>query len=82
MRPKAISTRRLLATLSPGAVMLPPLRARREDIPPLIDRFWREIKASQRTLAALHASAASTALSSAYWPGNLDHLHNVMPIWR
>ena len=31
----------LLAQLSAGAVMLPPLRARREDIPPLIERYWR-----------------------------------------
>src|SRR5204863_220664 len=30
----------LLAALSTGAVLLPPLRARREDIPPLIERFW------------------------------------------
>jgi DNA-binding NtrC family response regulator len=67
----------LLASLSVGTVMLPPLRERREDIPALIDRFWREITASQRTLATLHPSAV-TALSAAYWPGNLDHLHNVM----
>ena len=67
----------LLASLSAGAVMLPPLRQRREDLPALIDRFWRDITASQRTVGKLHA-AAVTALSAAYWPGNLDHLHNVM----
>jgi len=67
----------LLATLSVGTVMLPPLRERRDDIPAMIDRFWREITASQRTLATLHPTAV-TALSAAYWPGNLDHLHNVM----
>jgi DNA-binding NtrC family response regulator len=67
----------LLSTLSSGAVMLPPLRARRDDMPALIARFWREITASQRTLGTLQASAAS-ALAGAYWPGNLDHLHNVM----
>jgi two-component system nitrogen regulation response regulator NtrX len=58
-------------------VMLPPLRQRREDLPALIDRFWRDITASQRTVGRLH-SAAVSALSAAYWPGNLDHLHNVM----
>jgi DNA-binding NtrC family response regulator len=67
----------LLAVLSAGAVMLPPLRERREDIPALVERFWREISASQRTQATLH-SGAITALAAAYWPGNLDHLHSVI----
>jgi two-component system, NtrC family, nitrogen regulation response regulator NtrX len=67
----------LLTSLSAGAVMLPPLRQRREDIPALVDRFWREITASQRTVATLHASAV-VALSQAYWPGNMEHLHNVI----
>jgi DNA-binding NtrC family response regulator len=67
----------LLSVLSAGAVMLPPLRVRRDDLPALISRFWREITASQRTLATLQGSAVS-ALAAAYWPGNLDHLHNVI----
>ena len=70
----------LLAQLSPGAVMLPPLRTRREDIPPLIERFWREANkgaASPPLLSAL-PPAALTALSNAYWPGNMDHLAGVV----
>jgi len=67
----------LLAALSVGAVMLPPLRERREDIPALTERYWREISASQRTQASLH-DGAITALAAAYWPGNLDHLHSVL----
>jgi len=67
----------LLAALSVGAVMLPPLRERREDIPALAERYWREISASQRTQATLH-DGAITALAAAYWPGNLDHLHSVL----
>ena len=67
----------LLASLSAGAVMLPPLRQRRDDLPALIDRYWREITASQRTTATMHPTGVA-ALAAAYWPGNLDHLHNVI----
>ena len=70
----------LLSQLSSGAVMLPPLRSRRDDIPALIERFWRATVADERVtplLAAL-SPAALTALSNAYWPGNLDHLQSVV----
>jgi len=75
----------LLSVLSGGAVLLPPLRARREDIPALIERFWHEIAArernSQQTAARSIATlqpAAMGALAGAYWPGNLDHLQSVV----
>ena len=75
----------LLSALSAGAVLLPPLRSRREDIPALIDRFWAEVAvqersaqpASMRLVAALQP-AALAALTGAYWPGNLDHLQSVI----
>ncbi len=70
----------LLAQLSAGAVMLPPLRARREDIPPLIERFWREATRgdpSAPLLAALPPPALAM-LTNAYWPGNLDHLASIV----
>src|SRR5580765_2164304 len=75
----------LLAALSAGAVLLPPLRSRREDIPALIDRYWAEVAAQERTaqqasarVNALLQPAALTALTGAYWPGNLDHLQSVV----
>ncbi len=75
----------LLSALSIGAVMLPPLRARREDIPALIERYWGEVNATQqgaqqpvsRSIASLTPAAMST-LAGAYWPGNLDHLQSVV----
>ena len=70
----------LLSQLSSGALVLPPLRARRDDIPALIERFWRAAGADERAaplLASLSPSAL-TALSNAYWPGNLDHLQSVV----
>jgi len=70
----------LLSQLSAGAVVLPPLRARRDDIPALIERFWHAGGAEERAtplLAAL-SPAALTILSNAYWPGNLDHLQSIV----
>jgi DNA-binding NtrC family response regulator len=75
----------LLSALAVGAVMLPPLRMRRDDVPALIERFWREVTTespatppmSARPFAALSANAL-TALTNAYWPGNLDHLQSVV----
>jgi len=76
----------LLSALASGAVLLPPLRARREDVHALIDRFWRA--AANEWRAALPAHAAKPAampeppalnvLAGASWPGNLDHLQNVI----
>ncbi|HVO89800.1 MAG TPA: response regulator [Casimicrobiaceae bacterium] len=70
----------LLSQLSAGAVLLPPLRSRREDIPPLIERFWRTCAPADAGASLLSAltPAALTALSNAYWPGNLDHLAAVV----
>ena len=70
----------LLSQLSTGAIVLPPLRSRRDDIPALIERFWRASGAEERAapLLASLSPAALTALSNAYWPGNLDHLQNVV----
>ncbi|MEP7276321.1 MAG: response regulator [Betaproteobacteria bacterium] len=70
----------LLAQLAAGALMLPPLRARREDIAPLIERYWRATPAGERAPALLSAlqPTALTALTNAHWPGNLDHLANVV----
>jgi DNA-binding NtrC family response regulator len=70
----------LLSQLSAGAVMLPPLRARRDDIPPLIERFWREATRgdpSAPLLAALPPPALAV-LTNAHWPGNLDHLASIV----
>ncbi len=75
----------LLSALAVGAVLLPPLRVRREDIPALIDRFWRDAiaePASTPGAAALSPEmlqpSVLATLINAYWPGNLDHLQSVI----
>jgi DNA-binding NtrC family response regulator len=69
----------LLAQLAQGAVILPPLRQRRDDIPALIERLWRDTPAGDggTVLSTLSPSALS-ALQGAHWPGNLDHLAGVV----
>ena len=66
-------------------MLLPPLRARREDIPALIERFWHDVAAQERNaqhpaprgFATLQPTALNM-LAGAYWPGNLDHLQSVV----
>ena len=67
----------LLSALSAGAVMLPPLRARREDIPPLIEKLWRAGGGDAPLLGTLQPSTLAT-LANARWPGNLDQLSSVV----
>ena len=59
--PRASSTRRCCRSCRSGAVMLPPLRTRREDIPPLIERFWREATRGRSAGAAARRAAARRA---------------------
>jgi DNA-binding NtrC family response regulator len=73
----------LLSSLVAGAVVLPPLRDRREDLPALIDRFWRTAASERRPGQSAPPPAVPDAatvglLAAASWPGNLDHLQNVV----
>ncbi|MBS0319538.1 MAG: sigma-54-dependent Fis family transcriptional regulator [Proteobacteria bacterium] len=70
----------LLAQLAAGSVMMPPLRTRREDIAPLIERFWREATKADPSAPLLGTlpPPALAALTNAHWPGNLDHLASVV----
>jgi DNA-binding NtrC family response regulator len=71
----------LLSQLSAGVLMLPPLRDHRDDIPLLIEKMWGEMRdrhAANGSLLSALPPAVLTALSEAYWPGNLEHLTNVL----
>lgn len=58
-------------------IILPPLRERREDIPPLIEHFLDNLRTQGRPVANL--SAAALALLVAFdWPGNIRQLRNVL----
>ncbi len=65
----------LFYRLSVIPLHLPPLRDRREDIPPLVDHFLRKLAAP----TAVHFSPAALALLQSYgWPGNIRELQNVV----
>jgi two-component system NtrC family response regulator/two-component system response regulator AtoC len=51
-------------------VVIPPLRERPEDIPPLVDHFTRQLPNQKR-----FTPAALAALSDYDWPGNVRELH-------
>jgi two-component system response regulator HydG len=59
-------------------IELPPLRARREDIPLLIDHFLKEFtRAHGKDVKGLTA-AARKVLGAAPWPGNVRQLRNTI----
>jgi DNA-binding NtrC family response regulator len=67
----------LLYRLSVINMELPPLRERREDIPPLVDHFLHKVntKLGRKVIAAPETLAW---LSSLNWPGNVRELENAV----
>src|SRR4051794_11441517 len=58
------------------SVSLPPLRARREDIPLLLDFFLKEFTATHGKTVNAISPAARKALMAFSWPGNVRELRN------
>jgi transcriptional regulator with PAS, ATPase and Fis domain len=69
--------RDLLYRLEVIRIVVPPLRARTEDIPVLAAHFWREATARVESRCTL-APATLAALARYDWPGNVRELQNVM----
>ncbi len=67
----------LLYRLDVLRIVVAPLRERREDIPVLVEHFWRESTARIGSRATL-AAAAIAALARYDWPGNVRELQNVL----
>ena len=67
----------LLYRLDVIRIVIPPLRERREDIAPLIERFWREAIERVGSRAALGVATVA-ALARYDWPGNVRELQNVL----
>jgi transcriptional regulator with PAS, ATPase and Fis domain len=59
-------------------VLVPPLRARREDILPLAEHFLRQQAALYQEPLCMLAEAAAAALAAYDWPGNARELSNAI----
>ena len=61
-----------------GAIRLPPLRQRREDIPALVQRFVDQSNRENGTTIERVAPDAMRKLMNHAWPGNVRELRNVV----
>jgi len=59
-------------------ILVPPLRERREDIPPLVKHFVRRFSERQRKVIEHVPDAVFDALRTHAWPGNIRELQNVI----
>jgi DNA-binding NtrC family response regulator len=59
-------------------IVLPPLRERREDIPPLIEHFARQVCAQNGWKEVTFNAVAIARLQEYPWPGNIRELRNTV----
>jgi DNA-binding NtrC family response regulator len=57
---------------------IPPLRERREDIPLLVEQFWRKLQAKYGRPGPEMNPETISALEQAPWPGNVRQLRNTI----
>ncbi len=67
----------LLYRLDVIRIALPALRDRTEDVPLLVEHFWRDATARIGSRATLSASTIA-ALARYHWPGNIRELQNIL----
>ena len=59
-------------------IVVPPLRERREDIPALVNHFFAQYAAMNRSSITTITPAAMKALTEHSWPGNVRELENIL----
>jgi transcriptional regulator with PAS, ATPase and Fis domain len=59
-------------------LVVPPLRERREDVPPLIERFLKRFTSESGSLVRGLAPETIETLTAYNWPGNVRELENVI----
>jgi DNA-binding NtrC family response regulator len=75
---RGLFRRDLYFRLSVARVEIPPLRARKDDIPYLLDYFVGAFQAEQPLRFPGFAASALRALTAYDWPGNVRQLRNVV----
>ncbi len=68
----------LLYRLNVVPIDVPPLRARREDVPQLVEHFTRQLVAGQGLAPKPFAPGALERLKRHSWPGNVRELRNTV----
>jgi formate hydrogenlyase transcriptional activator len=68
----------LFYRLSVFPIEIPPLRERREDIPPLVEHFLGQSARRMNRPAMRITQAALSQLAAHDWPGNVRELHNTV----
>lgn len=69
----------ILQLLNPLAIMVPPLRERKEDIPSLVNTFLQQIRETRTEWLDLTISEEALAKCLNYnWPGNIRQLKNAL----
>jgi DNA-binding NtrC family response regulator len=68
----------LFYRLSVVPIHLPPLRERKDDIPPLVDHFIRQFNRGRKKPLTAVSPAAMEVLMKYHWPGNVRELGNAM----
>jgi DNA-binding NtrC family response regulator len=69
---------RMAAMLEPGAVRIPPLRERREDVPLLLHHFLEEANHDRKKPMKGFTPAALSLLEPYDWPGNVRELAHLV----
>ncbi|QOY86498.1 sigma-54-dependent transcriptional regulator [Paludibaculum fermentans] len=64
--------------LAAVTLWIPPLRDRRDDIPALVDLFWRELRAKYSRSGPDMSREAIARLQDHTWPGNVRELRNAL----
>lgn len=59
-------------------IVIPPLRARKDDIPILANYFVRKISNNKRRRIAILSEEAASLLENYNWPGNVRELENIL----